>query len=85
MTIRTLMTNEEECKRLEAGEQSFVIRSARDYITKGNLIKFQLMKNGKPVLNTIQKKLFIVTAVIDSESAPVVEGHQFISFKEVRQ
>ena len=85
MTIRTLRTNDEEKYSLEKGDQSFVIRSDRDHIKKGDLIKFQLYKLGKPVVSTLDKKMFMVTKIMDFKNAPIERGFQLINFKEVRQ
>ena len=85
MTIRTLKTNEEEKNALEKGDQSFVIRSDRDHIVRGDLIRFQLMKLGKPVTSKLDAMLFMVTKVMDYHNAPIERGFQLINFKEVRK
>lgn len=83
MTIRTLRTNDEEKNALEKGDQSFVIRSDRDHIKRGDLIKFQLYRLGKPVASTLDAKMFMVTKVMDYHNAPIERGFQLINFKEV--
>ena len=85
MTIRTLKTNDEEKNALIKGEQSFVIRSNREHIKRGDLIKFQLMKMGKPVVSQLDNMMFMVTKVMDRKNAPIEIGYQLINFKEVRK
>ena len=85
MTILTLKTNDEEKNALEKGDQSFVIRSDKYHVTRGDLIKFQLMKMGKTVASTLDAKMFMVTNVMDYHNAPIERGFQLINFKEVRK
>lgn len=85
MTIRTILTNEEESKRLEAGDQRFVIRTEKEFYPEGSFIKFRMMKQGRTQPCKLQHRTFMVTGIATHATAPVEAGYQLISFKEVRK
>lgn len=83
MTMRTIKTTEEEANKILENKIRFIFRSDRDYFKEGDLIAFRVVKNLNPVLHKIDKRGYIVTAVMDYRDAPVVKGYQFIAFREV--
>lgn len=83
MTIRVIKTNEIEANKILDGKVRFVIRSSRDFYKENDIIKFRVIKNLHDVLHKIDSKKYVVTSVMDHRDAPIVEGYQFISFREV--
>ena len=83
MTIRTIKTTEEEANKIIENKVRFVIRSNKDFFKENDIIKFRVIKNLHDVLHKIDSKKYVVTTVMDHMDAPIVEGYQFISFREV--
>ena len=83
MTIRKIKTTEEEANKIVENKIRFVIRSDKDFFKENDIIKFRVIKNLHDVLHRIDSKKYVVTAVMDHMEAPIVEGYQFISFREV--
>lgn len=83
MTMRTIKTTEAEANRIIENKVRFVIRSDRDCFKENDVIQFRVIKNLHDVLHKIDSKKYIVTTVMDYRDAPIVEGYQFISFREV--
>ena len=82
MTTRTIKTTETEANEiLEKGKR--IIFRASQYFEIGNKISFLVFKKGKPVLNKIQNKMYVITAVLTNENAPVEQGYTIIGFKEI--
>ena len=84
MTQYTIKTNEDEVKAILNGEKRYIIRSEKDAIKKGDEIRFQLMKQQKPVYHQISKFKYVVTIVDDYLTAPIAKGCKLISFKVAR-
>ena len=83
MTIRTIKTTEAEANKILDGKLRFIIRGDRDFFKENDIIKFRVIKNLHDVLHKIDSKKYVVTAVMDHRDAPIVEGYQFISFREI--
>lgn len=83
MTIRTIKATEAEANKILEGKLRFIIRGDRDFFKENDIIKFRVIKNLHDVLHKIDSKKYVVTAVMDHMDAPIVEGYQFISFREV--
>ena len=83
MTIRTIKTTEAEANKIIDGKIRFIIRGDKDFYKENDIIKFRVIKNLHDVLHKIDSKKYVVTAVMDHRDAPIVEGYQFISFREV--
>lgn len=83
MTQYTIKTNESEVINLLDGSKRYIIRSDKDAMKKGDVIRFQLIKERKPVYHQISKRTYIVTMVDDFMTAPITRGCKLISFKEM--
>lgn len=83
MTIRTIKTTEAEANKILEDKLRFIIRGDRDFYKENDIIKFRVIKNLHDVLHKIDSKKYVVTTVMDHRDAPIVEGYQFISFREV--
>lgn len=83
MTIRTIKTTEAEANKIVENKVRFVIRGEKDCFKENDIIQFRVIKNLHDVLHKIDSKKYVVTAVMDHMDAPIVEGYQFISFREV--
>lgn len=83
MTIRTIKTTEAEANKIIDGKIRFIIRGDKDFYKENDIIKFRVIKNFHDVLHKIDPKKYVVTAVMDHRDAPIVEGYQFIAFREV--
>lgn len=83
MTIRTIKTTEAEANKIIDGKIRFIIRGDRDFYKENDIIKFRVIKNLHDVLHKIDSKKYVVTAVMNHRDAPIVEGYQFIGFREV--
>lgn len=83
MTIRTIKTTEAEANKILEDKLRFIIRGDRDFFKENDIIKFRVIKNLHDVLHKIDSKKYVVTAVMDHRDAPIVEGFQFISFREI--
>ena len=83
MTIRTIKTTEAEANKIIDGKIRFIIRGDKDFYKENDIIKFRVIKNLHDVLHKIDSKKYVVTAVMDHRDAPIVEGYQFISFREI--
>ena len=83
MTIRTIKTTEAEANKIVENKVRFVIRGDKDCFKENYIIQFRVIKNLHDVLHKIDSKKYVVTAVMDHRDAPIVEGYQFISFREV--
>ena len=83
MIIRTIKTTEDEANRILENRLRFIIRGDKDFFKENDIIKFRVIKNLHDVLHQIVSKKYIVTVVMDHMDAPIVEGYQFIGFKEV--
>lgn len=82
MTQYTIKTHEKEVQDILAGAKRYIIRSEKDAIKKGDILKFQLMKQQKPVYHQISKKTYKVTLVDDYLTAPIARGVKLVSFRE---
>lgn len=83
MTIRTIKTTEAEANKIIDGKIRFIIRGDKDFYKENDIIKFRVIKNLHDVLHKIDSRKYVVTAVMDHRDAPIVEGYQFIAFREV--
>ena len=83
MTMRTIKTTESEANRIIENKVRFVIRNERDCFKENDIIQFRVIKNMHDVLHKIDSKKYVVTAVMNHRDAPIVEGYQFIAFREV--
>ena len=83
MTIRTIKTTEAEANRIIENKVRFVIRNERDCFKENDIIQFRVIKNLHDVLHKIDSKKYVVTAVMDHMDAPIVNGYQFIAFREI--
>ena len=83
MTMRTIKTTEAEANRIIENKVRFVIRNERDCFKENDIIQFRVIKNLHDVLHKIDSKKYVVTAVMDHRDAPIVEGYQFIAFREM--
>ena len=83
MTIRTIKTTEEEANKILENKVRFIFRSDKDCFRETDIIQFRVIKNLHDVLHKIDSKKYVVTAVMDCMTAPIVEGYQFIAFREV--
>lgn len=83
MTMRTIKTTESEANRIIENKVRFVIRNERDCFKENDIIQFRVIKNLHDVLHKIDSKKYVVTAVMNHRDAPIVEGYQFIAFREV--
>lgn len=83
MTIRTIKTTEAEANKIIDGKIRFIIRGDKDFYKENDIIKFRVIKNLHDVLHKIDSKKYVVTAVMDHRDAPIIEGYQFIAFREV--
>ena len=83
MTMRTIKTTEGEANRIIENKVRFVIRNERDCFKENDIIQFRVIKNLHDVLHKIDSKKYVVTAVMNHRDAPIVEGYQFIAFREV--
>lgn len=83
MTIRTIKTTEAEANKIIDGKIRFIIRGDKDFYKENDIIKFRVIKNLHDVLHKIDSKKYVVTTVMDHRDAPIVEGYQFIAFREV--
>ena len=83
MTMRTIKTTEAEANRILENKMRFVIRNEKDCFKENDIIQFRVIKNLHDVLHKIDSKKYVVTAVMNHRDAPIVEGYQFIAFREV--
>lgn len=83
MTIRTIKTTEAEANSIIQNRVRFIIRGDREYFKENDVIQFRVIKNLHDVLHKIDSKKYVVTTVMSSLDAPIVEGYQFIGFREV--
>lgn len=83
MTMRTIKTTEAEANRIIENKVRFVIRNERDCFKENDIIQFRVIKNLHDVLHKIDSRKYVVTAVMNHRDAPIVEGYQFIAFREV--
>ena len=83
MTMRTIKTTESEANRIIENKVRFVIRNERDCFKENDIIQFRVIKNLHDVLHKIDSRKYVVTAVMNHRDAPIVEGYQFIAFREV--
>ena len=83
MTIRTIKTTEVEANKIIDNKLRFIIRSNRDCFKENDIIQFRVIKNLHDVLHKIDARKYVVTSVMDHRDAPIVEGYQFIAFREV--
>ena len=83
MTMRTIKTTEGEANRIIENKVRFVIRNEKDCFKENDIIQFRVIKNLHDVLHKIDSKKYVVTAVMNHRDAPIVEGYQFIAFREV--
>ena len=83
MTMRTIKTTEAEANRILENKVRFVIRNERDCFKENDIIQFRVIKNLHDVLHKIDSKKYVVTAVMNHRDAPIVEGYQFIAFREL--
>lgn len=83
MTMRTIKTTEAEANRILENKVRFVIRNEKDCFKENDIIQFRVIKNLHDVLHKIDSKKYVVTAVMNHRDAPIVEGYQFIAFREV--
>ena len=83
MTIRTYRTSETEAKAITDNYRRFILRDEKQHVKEGDRISFCVMKEGKPVLNKIDKHNYIVTSVINEMQAPIRKGFILIEFREV--
>ena len=83
MTMRTIKTTEAEANRIIENKVRFVIRNERDCFKENDIIQFRVIKNLHDVLHKIDSRKYVVTAVMNHRDAPIVEGYQFIGFREV--
>ena len=83
MTMRTIKTTEAEANRILENKVRFVIRNEKDCFKENDIIQFRVIKNLHDVLHKIDSKKYVVTAVMNHKDAPIIEGYQFIAFREV--
>ena len=83
MTMRTIKTTEAEANRILENKVRFVIRNEKDCFKENDIIQFRVIKNLHDVLHKIDSRKYVVTAVMNHRDAPIVEGYQFIAFREV--
>lgn len=83
MTMRTIKTTEAEANRIIENKVRFVIRNEKDCFKENDIIQFRVIKNLHDVLHKIDSRKYVVTAVMNHMDAPIVEGYQFIAFREV--
>lgn len=83
MTMRTIKTTEAEANRIIENKVRFVIRNEKDCFKENDIIQFRVIKNLHDVLHKIDSKKYVVTAVMNHRDAPIIEGYQFIAFREV--
>ena len=84
MTQYTIKTNEAESGEILNGNKRYIIRSDKDAIKAGDLIRFQLIKNMKPVYHQVSRVPYVVTMVDDYLTAPIAKGHKLVSFRVAR-
>lgn len=84
MTQYTIKTNEAEAGDILTGNKRYIIRSDKDAIKAGDLIRFQLIKNMKPVYHQVSRVPYVVTIVDDYLTAPIAKGHKLVSFRVAR-
>ena len=82
MTMRTYATTEEEAKDIIDGDKRFIFRTQKQFVKKGDVIGFRVVKSGKPVRNSIDARRYIVTSVSDAHHAPIDPGIILIGFRE---
>ena len=83
MTVRTIKITEDEAKRIVDNKIRFIFRGNRACFKENDIIKFRVIKDLHDVLHAIDSRKYIVTAVMDHLDAPVLEGYQFIAFREI--
>ena len=83
MTMRTIKTTQAEANRIIENKVRFVIRGEKDRFKENDIIQFRVIKNLHDVLHKIDSRKYVVTAVMTHRDAPIVEGYQFIAFREV--
>ena len=83
MTMRIIKTTEDEANRILDNKVRFVFRNDKACFKVNDIIQFRVIKNLHDVLHKIDRKRYIVTEVLDCTLAPVVEGYQFIAFREI--
>ena len=83
MTMRTIKTTESEANRIIENKVRFVIRNEKDCFKENDIFQFRVIKNLHDVLHKIDSRKYVVTAVMNHRDAPIVEGYQFIAFREV--
>ena len=83
MTMRTIKTTEGEANRIIENKVRFVIRNEKDCFKENDIIQFRVIKNLHDVLHKIDSKKYVVTVVMNHRDAPIIEGYQFIAFREV--
>lgn len=84
MTEYRIMTSDKEVADLYSGDKSYIIRGQRDAMKKGDIIKFQLVRDKREIYHQISRKTYEVTKVDDCYTAPIYKGWKLISIREVR-
>lgn len=83
MIIRTIKTTEAEANKIIENKVRFLIRGDRVPFRENDIIKFRVVKNLHDVLHKIDSKKYVVTTVMDHRDAPIIEGYQFVAFREI--
>lgn len=81
MTIRTITTSVAEADRIYNGDQLFVVRKDNEQVSKGDLLMFDVCKDGRSVMRSISKIVYEVTFVADCDRIPVNKGWKLVAFK----
>lgn len=83
MIIRTIKTTETEANKIIENKVRFLVRGDRVPFRENDIIKFRVVKNLHDVLHKIDSKKYVVTTVMDHRDAPIIEGYQFVAFREI--
>lgn len=82
MVTYKIKTNDAEAQAILTGDIMHIIRNV-PAIKRGDILKFQVVKNMKSVYHPIGTHTYRVTRVDDYLTAPIAEYNKLISFKEI--
>lgn len=83
MTIRTIKTNLTEADLIMKNKIGYIIRSDKEPFKENDVIQFMVMRDKKPIKNSIDNNSYVVTNVKDSMQTPIDRGLQIISFRKL--
>lgn len=80
--IEMLTTDKEEKELLEK-VKSYIIRSDKIKVKCGYIVTLYKVRDGKKVLSQISRRRWLVTHIDTWGTAPIDDGNQIISLKEI--